>query len=54
MLELCGLGVAMGNAIDEVKNKADMIIDSNDEEGIADFIRGNLLDETIQNEKPNR
>ena len=47
MLELCGLGVAMGNAIDEVKNKADMIIGSNDEEGIADFIRGNLLDETI-------
>ena len=53
MLELCGLGVAMGNAIDEVKNKADMIIGSNDEEGIADFIRGNLLDEAIQNEKPN-
>lgn len=54
MLELCGLGVAMGNAIDEVKNKADMIIGSNDEEGIADFIRGNLLDETIQKEKLNR
>ncbi len=38
MLELCGTGVAMGNAIDEVKNKADIVIDSNDEDGIADFI----------------
>ena len=38
MLELCGLGVAMGNAIDEVKNKADIVIGSNDEDGIADFI----------------
>lgn len=38
MLELCGTGVAMGNAIDEVKNKADIVIGSNDEDGIADFI----------------
>ena len=43
MLELCGLGVAMGNAIDEVKNKADIVIGSNDEEGIAFFIEENLF-----------
>ena len=43
MLELCGTGVAMGNAIDEVKNKADVVIGSNDEEGIAAFIEENLL-----------
>ncbi|WP_455714890.1 Cof-type HAD-IIB family hydrolase [Anaerosporobacter sp.] len=43
MLELCGLGVAMGNAIDEVKNRADIVIGSNDEEGIAFFIEENLL-----------
>ena len=43
MLELCGVGVAMGNAIDEVKNKADVVIGSNDEEGIAAFIEENLL-----------
>lgn len=47
MLELCGLGVAMGNAIDEVKNKADIVIGSNDEEGIATFIKGNLLKQAI-------
>ncbi|MDE7422978.1 MAG: Cof-type HAD-IIB family hydrolase [Lachnospiraceae bacterium] len=43
MLELCGLGVAMGNAIDPVKAKADLVIGSNDEDGIAVFIEENLL-----------
>ena len=42
MLELCGLGVAMGNAIDEVKNIADIIIGSNDDDGIAYFIEENI------------
>lgn len=36
MLKLCGLGVAMENAIDEVKIKADIVIGSNDEEGISE------------------
>lgn len=43
MLELCGLGVAMGNAIDEVKNRADVVIGSNDEDSIAYFIEDNIL-----------
>lgn len=43
MLELSGVGVAMGNAIAEVKNKADVVIGSNDEEGIADFIEESIL-----------
>lgn len=43
MLELCGLGVAMGNAIDEVKNRADIVIGSNDADGIAYFIEENIL-----------
>lgn len=38
MLELCGKGIAMGNAIDAVKEKADCIIGSNDEDGIAEFL----------------
>lgn len=38
MLESCGKGVAMGNAIDEVKQKADVIIGSNDEDGIAEYL----------------
>lgn len=38
MLSLCGKGVAMGNAIDEVKEIADVVIGSNDEDGIAEFL----------------
>lgn len=38
MLELCGTGVAMGNAIDAVKEKADIVIGSNDEDSISDFL----------------
>ncbi len=38
MLRLCGTGVAMGNAIDEVKAAADEITGSNDEDGIAGYL----------------
>lgn len=38
MLELCGKGIAMGNAINEVKENADCIIGSNDEDGIAEYL----------------
>lgn len=41
MLRMAGLGVAMGNAIDEVKNIADVIIGPNDEDGIAEYLRNN-------------
>ena len=33
----------MGNAIYEVKVRADIIIGSNDEDGIADFIENEIL-----------
>ena len=38
MLKLCGMGIAMGNAIQDVKNIADTIIGTNDNEGIADYL----------------
>lgn len=38
MLKLAGIGVAMGNAIDEVKVIADIVIDSNDNDGIAQYL----------------
>lgn len=38
MLEMCGIGVAMGNAADEIKKTADIIIGGNDEDSIADFL----------------
>ncbi len=38
MLKLCGKGIAMGNAIEEVKQNADLVIGSNDEDGIAAYL----------------
>ena len=38
MLKLCGTGVAMGNALDAVKEAADVVIGSNDEDGIAEYL----------------
>lgn len=38
MLRLCGKGIAMGNALDEVKQNADLVIGSNDEDGIAEYL----------------
>jgi hypothetical protein len=35
MLQECGVGVAMGNALPEVKQAADLITLSNDEDGVA-------------------
>ena len=42
MLKLCGLGIAMGNAIDEVKEAADRVIGDNEEDGIAEFLEENF------------
>ena len=39
MLKLAGIGVAMGNAIEEVKKVADIVIGTNDEDGIADYLK---------------
>ena len=33
----------MGNAIDEVKERADIVFGSNDEDGIAGFIENEIL-----------
>lgn len=38
MLKIAGLGVAMGNAVDEVKACADLVIGNNTETGIADVL----------------
>ena len=38
MLKLCGKGIAMNNAIDEVKAIADKICLSNEEDGVAKYI----------------
>lgn len=43
MIEFAGLGVAMGNAHDEVKNRADHVTRSNADEGVAAVIEELIL-----------
>lgn len=46
MLKLCGVGIAMGNAIDEVKAVADQIIGDNDNDGIGVYLKNVVLEES--------
>ncbi len=43
MLQMCGTGVAMGNAIPEVKEIADAVTKSNNEDGVAYYLEQKLL-----------
>ncbi|MBD5116953.1 MAG: HAD family phosphatase [Ruminococcaceae bacterium] len=43
MLKMCGTGVAVNNAIREVKDIADSVALSNDENGVAEWIAENVL-----------
>ena len=38
MIENCGMGVAMGNALAEVKAVADIVIRTNEEDGLAEYL----------------
>jgi len=44
MIEFAGMGIAMGNAIDRVKQKSNFITDTNDNEGVAKAINKFILD----------
>lgn len=43
MLKMCGTGVAVANAVPDVKDAADCIALSNDENGVAEWIAQNVL-----------
>ena len=43
MLKLCGKGIAMENAIEEVKKAADQVCASNENDGVAKWIENNLF-----------
>lgn len=45
MINFAGLGVAMGNAFEDVKKIADLTIDTNDNDGVAKLIYSLLSDE---------
>lgn len=38
MIENCGMGIAMGNALPEVKAVADLVIGTNEEDGLAKYL----------------
>ena len=42
-LNLCGLGIAVSNGIEEAKAAADFIAESNDDDGVAKFIEQQIL-----------
>lgn len=44
MIEFAGLGVAMGNAEDEIKAMAQYVTSSNDEDGVAEIIEEFILE----------
>jgi len=50
MIEYAGLGVAVGNGIEEIKNKADFVIGTNNDAGPAVFLKSYFQDKLI--EKP--
>lgn len=43
MIIECGIGVAMGNAIDEVKTVADYVCDTNDNDGVAKLLEERII-----------
>lgn len=43
MLQASGIGVAVKNAMEEIKNIADYICECNDEDGVAEFIETKIL-----------
>lgn len=43
MLKMCGMGVAVDNAISDVKEIADGVTLSNDEDGVAEWLAKNVL-----------
>ena len=43
MIEKCGIGIAMENGIDEIKKVSKYICGKNDEDGVAKWIKKNIL-----------
>ena len=51
MLGYAGIGIAMGNALDEVKACAGYICDTNDNDGIAKWLEENILYKNLKGTK---
>jgi Cof subfamily protein (haloacid dehalogenase superfamily) len=47
ILKYCGYGIAMGNALEDVKKVAKYICDTNENDGVAKWLEENILKEPI-------
>ena len=52
MIKYAGLGVAMGNARSEIKEQADIVTASNEEDGVAEAIERYVLDRPMNSNRP--
>ncbi|MBE6569116.1 MAG: HAD family hydrolase [Ruminococcaceae bacterium] len=52
-IKMCGLGIAVSNGIPEAKAAADYITESNDEDGVAEFIEQRILKDSMNPNPPN-
>ena len=43
MLQSCGTGVCVENGVDEVQKNADIICDTNENDGVAKWVESNIL-----------
>ena len=43
MIKNCGIGIAVGNAVDSVKQVADFICLTNNDDGVAEWIKANII-----------
>lgn len=50
LLNLAGIGVAMENAVPQLKVLADVVTSSNEEDGVAIYLKNNILSGGIQHE----
>ena len=44
MIQMAGIGVAMANGMEEVKQAADLLAESNEEDGVAKIIEQLIVD----------
>jgi len=43
MIQKCGIGIAVANAVPQIKSAADYICGSNDDDGVAQWLESNLI-----------
>ncbi len=47
MVKHCGIGIAMGNGVDKIKDIASFICDTNENDGVAKWLESNILNPSL-------